>query len=153
MDSLSHVDSDGNAQMVDVSGKPKTKRRAVAEGFIRMSEEHIAGLRSMPKGDALVVAQIAAIQAAKKTSDLIPLCHPLSLTNISVKLIQESGGVRITAEVSTNAETGVEMEALTAVSVGALTVYDMVKALGQDLEISGIRLLEKSGGKTDWKRD
>lgn len=153
MDRLTHVDSEGNARMVDVTGKAVTARRAVAEGFVRMSADHLAGLENLPKGDALMVAQIAGIQAAKRTAELIPLCHPLPLTYVGVTLVGESDGVRITAEVSTNAETGVEMEALTAVSVAALTVYDMVKALGQDLEITDIRLLEKTGGRADWKRD
>lgn len=153
MDSLSHTDAEGNAQMVDVSGKPKTTRRAVAEGFVRMSERHLEAIHNLPKGDAFAVAQVAGIQAAKKTADLIPLCHPLPLSHIAVTLTEKADGVAITAEVSTTAETGVEMEALSAVSVAALTVYDMVKALGQDLEITDIRLLEKTGGKTDWKRD
>jgi len=153
MNPLTHVDSEGNAQMVDVSGKPKTRRRAVAEGFVRMSQKHLAGLECLPKGDALAVAQIAGIQAAKKTSDLIPLCHPLPLSHVAVTLTETPDGVGIRAEVSTTSETGVEMEALSAVSVAALTVYDMLKALGQDLEITDIRLLEKTGGKTDWKRE
>jgi len=146
------MDNEGNAQMVDVSGKPITSRRAVAEGFVRMSDSHMNALSCLPKGDALTVAQIAGIQAAKQTSGLIPLCHPLPLSRIVVSLKKESQGVRILAEVATCATTGVEMEALTAVSVAALTVYDMVKSIGQDMEVTEIRLIEKTGGKSDWKR-
>jgi cyclic pyranopterin phosphate synthase len=152
MDSLSHTDEAGNVRMVDVSGKAETARRAVAEGFVRLSERHLAALDDLPKGDAIVAATIAGIQAAKKTSELIPLCHNVTISNVSLDIRRMAGGLRIVATAATTAKTGVEMEALTAVSVAALTVYDMVKALGQDIEITGIRLLEKSGGKNDWKR-
>lgn len=152
MDSLSHTDAAGNVRMVDVSGKAETARRAVAEGSVRLSERHLAALDDLPKGDAIAAATLAGIQAAKKTSELIPLCHNVALSNVSVDIVRVAGGLRIVASAATTAKTGVEMEALTAVSVAALTVYDMVKALGQDIEITGIQLLEKSGGKNDWKR-
>ena len=152
MDSLSHTDKKGNVRMVDVSEKADTARRAVAEVFVRLSEKHLAALDNLPKGDALAAATIAGIQAAKKTSELIPLCHNVPLSDVSVDIRRETGGLRIVAAAATTAKTGVEMEALTAVSVAALTVYDMVKALGQDIEITGIRLLEKAGGKNDWER-
>jgi cyclic pyranopterin phosphate synthase len=153
MDLLSHVDESGGARMVDVSEKTKTIRRATAEGIVRMSQPHLDALQRLPKGDALVVAQIAGIQAAKKAAELIPLCHPLPLSQISVELARVDGGVRVVAQVATTAETGVEMEALTAVSVAALTLYDMIKAVGHDIEIAQVRLLEKTGGKSDWKRE
>jgi cyclic pyranopterin monophosphate synthase len=143
---LSHVDADGSVQMVDVGGKPEERRRAVAAGRVAMSADTAAALRSLPKGDALATAQLAGIMAAKRTAGLIPLCHPLPLTSIAVDVGVAEGGVEIVATVETTAQTGVEMEALTAVSVAALTVYDMVKAVDRDLTIEGVRLLEKTKG-------
>jgi cyclic pyranopterin monophosphate synthase len=143
---LSHVDAEGSVHMVDVGGKPHERRRAVASGRVAMSAETAATLRSLPKGDALATAQLAGIMAAKRTSELVPLCHPLPLASIDVELEVGEGGVQIVATVETTAQTGVEMEALTAVSVAALTVYDMVKAVDRDMTIEDIRLLEKTKG-------
>jgi cyclic pyranopterin monophosphate synthase len=143
---LSHVDAEGSVRMVDVGGKPHERRRAVASGRVAMSAETAAMLRSLPKGDALATAQLAGIMAAKRTSELVPLCHPLPLTSIDVELDVGEGGVQIVATVETTAQTGVEMEALTAVSVAALTVYDMAKAVDRDMTIEDIRLLEKTKG-------
>ena len=140
--------------MVDVGGKSATKRTAKAEAFVRLSEEVLRALPDNPKGDPLEVARIAGIQASKKTSDLIPMCHPLPLSHADVALAITGDGVRITATASTTGPTGVEMEALTAASVAALTVYDMCKALDKSIEITDIRLLEKTGGKSgDFKRN
>jgi len=154
-DGLSHIDDQGKAKMVDVGQKQDTERIAIAEGFVVMKKETLALIRegSMKKGDVLTVAQLAGIMAAKHTPDLIPLCHPLMLTDIQVALeINEAiPGVRIVATVSSVGKTGVEMEALTAVSVAALTVYDMAKAVEKTMVIKDIRLLEKHGGKSgDW---
>jgi len=143
---LSHVDAEGSVQMVDVGGKPQQRRRAVAAGRVAMGPDTAAALRSLPKGDALVTAQVAGIMAAKRTADLIPLCHPLPLTSIDVEVGIGEHGVEIVATVETIAQTGVEMEALTAVSIAALTVYDMAKAVDRGMTIEGIRLLEKSKG-------
>jgi cyclic pyranopterin phosphate synthase len=132
--------------MVDVGGKPHERRRAVAAGRVAMSPETAAKLRSLPKGDALATAQLAGIMAAKRTSELIPLCHPLPLTRIAVELEVGEAGVEILATVETTAQTGVEMEALTAVGVAALTVYDMAKAVDREMTIELIRLLEKTKG-------
>ncbi len=153
MAELSHLDSEGKARMVDVGEKGVSRRRAVAEGFVSLLREHIAAIDGHPKGDVFSVAQIAGIQAAKRTFELIPLCHQLPLSHIGVRLFLEGGGVRIVADASAEAQTGVEMEALTAVSVAALTVYDMLKAAGHGIEIREIRLLEKTGGKQDWTRN
>jgi cyclic pyranopterin monophosphate synthase len=150
---LSHYDASGHVSMVDVSGKPVTARTAVAYGFVAMSPAVLEALPRNPKGDPLEVARIAGIQGAKKTSDLIPLCHPVPLTHVSVELSLESEGVAIRATASTTSQTGVEMEALTAVSVAALTVYDMTKALDKGIEIRTIQLLRKTGGKSgDYER-
>jgi cyclic pyranopterin phosphate synthase len=143
---LSHVDAEGAVHMVDVGGKLHERRRAVASGRVAMSAETTATLRSLPKGDALATAQLAGIMAAKRTSELVPLCHSLPLTSIDVELVVGEGGVQIVATVETTAQTGVEMEALTAVSVAALTVYDMAKAVDRDMTIEDIRLLEKTKG-------
>ena len=147
---LTHVDSSGRAKMVDVGGKPVTARLAVAEGFITLAAETIKLIRdhSLHKGDVLQVARIAGIQAAKKTHDLIPLCHPLPLTHIDVELELKDTGVTITATVKCEGKTGVEMEALTACSVAALTVYDMCKAVDRSMEIRSIRLVRKEGGRS-----
>jgi cyclic pyranopterin phosphate synthase len=141
---LSHVDPSGAVRMVDVGAKPLSRRRAVASGEIVMAAETARRLRELPKGDALATAQIAGIMAAKRTSELIPLCHPLSLSQIAVALEVADDRVTITATVETTAQTGVEMEALTAVSVAALTVYDMAKAIDKGLTIGDVRLLEKT---------
>jgi cyclic pyranopterin monophosphate synthase len=141
---LSHVDETGSVRMVDVGGKEVSRRRARASGTVRMQPETAQRLRELPKGDALAVAQVAGIMAAKRTSDLIPLCHPLPLTRIDVTLAVGADGVEIESLVETTAQTGVEMEALTAVSVAALTVWDMAKAIDDELAIGKIRLLEKT---------
>jgi cyclic pyranopterin phosphate synthase len=149
---LSHLDSEGNARMVDVSGKPDTIRTAVARGEVVMKAQTLALIRehALKKGDVLTVAQIAGIQAAKRTWELIPLCHPLFLTNIEVNLDmdEELPGVIITATARVTGKTGVEMEALTAVSVAALTIYDMAKAVEKTMRIQNIRLIEKHGGRS-----
>lgn len=147
---FSHLDDQGNAHMVDVGEKASTRRRAVARGVIVMKPETSAAIANngLPKGDVLAVARIAGIQAAKKTSDLIPLCHPLMLTSISVDLEVGDGVVEIEATVETTGQTGVEMEALTACSVAALTLYDMCKAIDKTMEIGQIALWEKSGGRS-----
>jgi cyclic pyranopterin monophosphate synthase len=132
--------------MVDVGGKPYERRRAVASGRVVMRPETAAALRSLPKGDALAVAQLAGIMAAKRTAELIPLCHPLPLTSVDVELEVEERGVSIVASAETTAQTGVEMEALTAVSVAALTLYDMAKAVDPEMTIGDVRLLEKTKG-------
>ncbi len=154
---LSHLDADGRARMVDVGDKPETDRRAVALGTITMTAAAFATLREEggPKGDVLGTAELAGVMAAKRTADLIPLCHPLRLDQVEVHAALDAGlpGVRVEARVRSAGRTGVEMEALTAVAVALLTVYDMVKATGHDLRIGDIALLEKSGGRSgDWRR-
>jgi cyclic pyranopterin phosphate synthase len=142
---LSHVDeSSGAVQMVDVGRKPFSRRHATARGAVLMAPETARRLRELPKGDALATAQLAGIMAAKRTSDLIPLCHPLPLSHVGVELEVGESRVEITASVETTAQTGVEMEALTAVAVAALTVYDMAKALDKEMVISDVTLLEKT---------
>jgi cyclic pyranopterin monophosphate synthase len=152
------MDAEGRARMVDVGAKAVTDRRAVAEGSVRMTPETAAAVASgdAPKGDVVSTARIAGIQAAKRTSELIPLCHPLALSFVDVAIEVDAGAglVSIRAEARTSGQTGVEMEALTACSVAALTVYDMVKGLERGVEIAGVRLVEKSGGKSgDWRRE
>jgi cyclic pyranopterin phosphate synthase len=141
---LSHVADDGDVRMVDVGGKPVSRRRAVARAEVRMAAETARRLRELPKGDALATAQIAGIMAAKRTSELIPLCHPLALTHIDVTLEVHDDSVEIVASAETTAQTGVEMEALTAASVAALTIYDMAKSIDKALVIADVRLLEKT---------
>lgn len=147
---LSHVDAHGQARMVDVSRKPATAREAVARGRIRMSPAAVREVRAgrLKKGDPLQAARIAGVMAAKATAGLIPLCHPLPLTHVDVTLAPEKDGYSIEARVRTTAQTGVEMEALTAVSVAALTVYDMVKAVDKAMVIGDIRLVRKTGGRS-----
>ena len=145
---LSHYDRAGRARMVDVSGKIPTKREAEASGFVAVSQEVLAALPSNPKGDPLEVARVAGIMAAKRTSELIPMCHPLPLSLVDVEVRVCENGLAIRSKVATTAETGVEMEALTAVSVAALTVYDMLKAADKAIEIREIVLESKSGGKS-----
>ncbi|MDE3194858.1 MAG: cyclic pyranopterin monophosphate synthase MoaC [Acidobacteriota bacterium] len=150
---LSHFDSAGDARMVDVGAKNETARTAKAHAFVRMNPAVLGALKQNPKGDPLEVARIAGILAAKKTSDLIPLCHSLPLSHADIELIIEPEGIRVFATASTNARTGVEMEALTAASVAALTIYDMTKALDKRIEIQDLYLLEKTGGKSgDFRR-
>ncbi len=150
---LSHYDDAGAPRMVDISAKSPTKRTARAHAFVRMKPAVLAQLPSNPKGNPLDIARVAGISAAKKTAELIPLCHPLMLSHVDVEVSIEPGGVRILAGVSTTGPTGVEMEALTAVAVAALTVYDMTKALDKGIEIQDVYLLEKSGGKSgDYRR-
>src|SRR5689334_9498431 len=148
MKRLSHYDSAGSPRMVDVSEKPGTKRTARAHAFVRIAPAVLKKLPENPKGNPLEIARIAGIAAAKRTSELIPLCHPLMLTHADVDVTVEKKGVRVIATVSTTAQTGVEMEALTAASVAALTIYDMVKALDKSIEIQDVYLLEKTGGKS-----
>ena len=155
MSQLSHVDEHGRVRMVDTGNKEMTSRRAVASARVLMSAGTVSALREhrTPKGDPLEAARLAGIMAAKKTSELIPLCHPLPLTHIDVQATLEDGGVVVKSEVSTNAQTGVEMEALTAVSVAALTIYDMCKALEKGITITDVRLESKTGGKSgDYRR-
>ena len=144
MGELSHVDEAGAVRMVDVGDKPVSHRRAVARAEVRMAPETARQLRELPKGDALATAQIAGIMAAKRTAELIPLCHPLPLTNLAVELEVGDAEVTILATAETTAQTGVEMEALTAASVAALTVYDMAKAVDKGMEITGVKLVEKT---------
>lgn len=144
MSGLSHVDPSGAVRMVDVGDKPASRRRAVASAEVRMAAETARQLRELPKGDALTTAQLAGIMAAKRTAELIPLCHPLPLTNIEVSLEVDDEVVRISAVAETTAQTGVEMEALTAATVAALTVYDMAKAIDKSMVIAEVRLVEKT---------
>ena len=144
MSDLSHVDETGAVRMVDVGGKPVSRRRATARATVRMAPETAARLRALPKGDALATAQLAGIMAAKRTSELIPLCHPLPLSHVEVSLEVGVESVEITASAETSAQTGVEMEALTAASVAALTVYDMAKAVDKEMTIAEVRLVEKT---------
>jgi cyclic pyranopterin monophosphate synthase len=141
---LSHVDESGSVRMVDVGAKPLSRRRAVAHAEVRMSPGTTERLRDLPKGDALATAQLAGIMAAKRTSELIPLCHPLPLSSVEVALDVGEGAVAITAAAETTAQTGVEMEALTAATVAALTIYDMCKAVDKAMTITDVRLLEKT---------
>ncbi len=141
---LSHVDEGGAVRMVDVGGKPLSRRRARARAVVRMSPGTAERLGDLPKGDVLTTAQLAGIMAAKRTAELIPLCHPLPLAHIDVRLKVEENSVAIEASVETTAQTGVEMEALTAASVAALTVYDMVKAIDKEMVVEDVRLVEKS---------
>lgn len=150
MKELSHVDQEGRVAMVDTSDKATSTRRAVASASVKMSTETVAALRAhrTPKGDPLGTARLAGIMAAKRTAELIPLCHPLPITHVDVTAAVTDDGVRLEAEVSTNAQTGVEMEALTAVSVAALTIYDMCKAIEKGMTITDVRLESKTGGKS-----
>lgn len=155
MSKLTHLDEAGAARMVDVSAKAITMREAVARGEISMNAAALSAIfeGTVPKGDVLAAARLAGIMAAKKTSDLIPLCHPLTLSSVEIELEQQSDGIRATATVRTSGQTGAEMEAMTAVSVALLTIYDMAKAIDKAMQIGPIRLLSKSGGKSgDWMR-
>ena len=153
MTKLTHIDTSGRASMVDVSAKADTARRAVAQGFVKMNAATLGLALSgeTKKGAVIPVAELAGIMAAKRTSDLIPLCHPLPLSKVSVEITPEDAGLKVIAEAKTTGPTGVEMEALTAVSVACLTLYDMLKAAQKDMVIGEIKLLSKSGGKSgDW---
>ena len=155
MTTLTHLDQAGAAHMVDVAGKPITAREAVATGRITMSAAAAQAIATgtAVKGDVLAVARIAGIMAAKKTSELIPLCHPLPLTRVAIDLAPDASGVTVTATAATEGKTGVEMEALTAASVALLTIYDMAKAIDKAMVIDGVKLLSKTGGKSgDWTR-
>jgi len=150
---LTHIDAEGRARMVDVSDKPSTDREAVAEGFVRLAPEtlELALSGGGRKGDVRAVAEIAGVMAAKRTSDLIPMCHPLDISKAEVAVEVDAGRLKVTARVRTTGRTGVEMEALTAVSVACLTLYDMLKAADRSMVIEGVRLLAKSGGRSgDW---
>jgi cyclic pyranopterin phosphate synthase len=153
MSGMSHVDAEGTARMVDVSGKAPTLRRAVVEGYVRLKPAHLEALDNLPKGDALTVAQIAGIQGGKRCSELIPLCHPIALTKLDVGIAREGAALRIRAEARTDDKTGVEMEAYAAVVTAGITLIDMLKGVDPDLELTGVRLLEKTGGKADWVRE
>lgn len=155
MADLTHLDADGHAHMVDVTAKPVTERTATASGFVRLSAEAVSALRegTVPKGDALATARIAGIMAAKKTPELIPLCHPLMISGVQVDCMVVDAGVELTATVRTAERTGVEMEALTAVSVAGLTVIDMIKAVDKTAVIERVQVEAKSGGRSgDWSR-
>ena len=158
MSDLTHTDAEGRARMVDVGGKPETARTARAEGCIRMSIEALDAIdaAALSKGDAIGAARIAGIMAAKRTAELIPLCHPIALTDVGVDFDVDRSlpGLRVSGWASSRGRTGVEMEALTAVTVALLTIYDMAKSLDRGMELSGIHLTAKSGGKSgDWRRD
>ena len=156
MSGLTHIDAEGRARMVDVSDKPETAREAVAEGYVRLAPETVALAVSGQgrKGDVRAVAEIAGVMAAKRTSDLIPLCHPLDISKAEVAVDVDQGRLKVTARVRTTGRTGVEMEALTAVSVACLTLYDMLKAADRGMVIEDVRLLSKSGGRSgDWVRE
>ena len=156
MDDLTHLDEEGHARMVDVGGKPRTARRAVAGAYVAMLPEtaRLIAAGDAPKGDVLATARIAGIQAAKRTCDLVPLCHPIQLTHVAVDLEVEDGGVRVTAVCETVDRTGVEMEALTAAAAAGLTVYDMLKAADRGMVVGQVRLLSKSGGASGgWDRE
>lgn len=155
MSGLTHLDEDGAARMVDVGAKATTAREAIASGRIDMSEQAAAAIAQglVKKGDVLAVARVAGIMAAKRTADLIPLCHPIALSAVSVDFAPDDEGVTVTATARTAGQTGVEMEALTAASVALLTIYDMAKALDKSMVIGGVRLEAKTGGKSgDWRR-
>ena len=154
---LSHLDEASRARMVDVGGKPETKRTAVAEGLVRMSREAFdqVAAHAVAKGDVLAVAEVAGVMAAKRTGELIPLCHPLGLDLVTVeaRLVPDLPGVEVTATAKVTGRTGAEMEALTAVSVACLTIYDMVKAVDREMVIEGVQLISKTGGtRGDWRR-
>jgi cyclic pyranopterin phosphate synthase len=153
-DRLTHFDEAGRAHMVDVSAKAETRREAVAEAFVELNDAVLAALPQNPKGNPLEVARFAGIQAAKRTSELIPMCHPLALSFVDVEAEVVAGGVRVRATAATVAGTGVEMEAMVAASIAALTVYDMTKALDKGIRIRGVELVRKSGGKSgEWVRE
>ena len=152
MSKLSHIDATGKPAMVDVTAKESTPRQARVEGLLLIKPLHREALANLPKGDAITVAEIAGVLAGKRCSDLIPLCHPVPLSYIDVKIRLEEAGLRITSQAKTTAQTGVEMEGYTAVAIAGVTLIDMLKGVDPDLTLTDIRLLEKTGGKSDWKR-
>lgn len=152
MSDLSHVDEEGGVHMVDVGAKSPSGRRAVAGGLLKIQSSHRSALESLPKGDALTTAQIAGILGGKRCADLIPLCHPLPLDSLDVQVKLTDAGLEIAATATTTAKTGVEMEAYTAVVIAGITLIDMLKGVDPDLVLTDVRLLEKTGGKRDWKR-
>ena len=154
MKKLSHFDKDGKIKMVDVSQKETTSRKAIASGRVLLNEETLSSIKNQtnPKGNPLEIARIAGIMAAKKTSDLIPLCHQINLSKVDVKIEVKDYGIYLEAIAKTASKTGVEMEALTAVNIAALTIYDMCKAVQKDIEITNIQLIKKTGGKSDYRR-
>ncbi|MDR3692657.1 MAG: cyclic pyranopterin monophosphate synthase MoaC [Fimbriimonas sp.] len=152
MPKLSHVKADGAIQMVDVSGKSASRRFACVKGLLRITDAHRSALGELPKGDAFTTAQVAGIQGGKRCSELIPLCHPVPLSHLDVSLRLVDEGIEITGSARTDAVTGVEMEAYTAVVVAGITLIDMLKAVGPDLVLTDVRLEEKTGGKTNWRR-
>lgn len=153
MSKLSHVDASGKPTMVDVTHKTATDRRATAEGLLLIKPAHRAAIGALPKGDAISIAEIAGVMGAKRTSELIPLCHPISLSHVSVSVTLEAEGLRIKAITRTSAQTGVEMEAYMAVAIAGVTLIDMLKGVDPDLTLTDIRLLEKTGGKAPWRRE
>jgi len=153
MSELSHVAADGTVRMVDVSGKAVTVREAKAAGLLKITDEHREAIDKLPKGDALTIAQIAGIQGGKRCSDFIPLCHQIALTHLDVGVQVTEDGIVIVATAKTDAQTGVEMEAYTAVVVAGITLIDMLKGVNPDLVLTDVRLLEKTGGKTEWRRE
>jgi cyclic pyranopterin phosphate synthase len=150
---LSHVNKAGQVQMVDVAGKPITTREATVEGFLQLLPCHVEALHALPKGDALVVAQVAGIQGGKRCGELIPLCHPVGLSKLDVSVELEGSLIRISATAKTEAQTGVEMEAYTAVAIAGVTLIDMLKGVDPDLTLAAIRLVSKTGGKAPWVRE
>jgi len=150
---LSHVNRAGQVQMVDVAGKAITTREATVEGWLQLHPCHVEAIHSLPKGDALMVAQVAGIQAGKRCSELIPLCHPVGLSKLDVSVELEGDRIRILASAKTEAQTGVEMEAYTAVAIAGVTLIDMLKGVDPDLTLEGIRLISKTGGKAPWVRE
>lgn len=152
MSKLSHIDAAGKPTMVDVTAKESTHRKATVEGLLVIKPAHREALANLPKGDAITVAEIAGVLAGKQCSDLIPLCHPVPLSYLDVKIRLEESGLRITSQAKTTAQTGVEMEGYTAVAIAGVTLIDMLKGVDPDLTLTDIRLTEKTGGKTDWKR-
>jgi cyclic pyranopterin phosphate synthase len=153
MSELSHVAPDGSVQMVDVSGKASTVRQAKVAGLLLITDEHREAIDNLPKGDALTIAQIAGIQGGKKCSDLIPLCHQIPLSHLDVAIQLAEAGIIVVATATTEAQTGVEMEAYTAVVVAGITLIDMLKGISPDLVLTDVRLIEKTGGKSDWRRE
>lgn len=150
---MSHTRADGSIQMVDVSGKAPTLRTATVRGLLKITDEHRSALGSLPKGDALTVAQIAGIQGGKRCSELIPLCHPIALNKLDVDVRLSDRGLEISATAVTEAQTGVEMEAYTAVVTAGITLIDMLKGVSPDLILTDVTLVRKTGGKTDWNRE
>jgi cyclic pyranopterin phosphate synthase len=153
MAEMSHVDETGAVRMVDVSGKAATVREATVRGRVLLNPAHEAALGKLPKGDALTIAQIAGIQGGKRCSELIPLCHPIALTDLQVSVTREAGAIGIAATAKTEARTGVEMEAYTAVVVAGITLIDMLKGVDPDLTLTDVRLISKTGGKAPWHRE